>query len=378
MRTTTKVIITAGVIAVVVGAIAVRYWEYLFNPWTRNGQVMAQVVQVTPRVTGTIVELPIVDNQFVKKGDLLFRIDPRTYESTLSGMRGLLAETIDEIEALGAQVDASEAVVEQYEAQIKRTVQQVKAKEAQLADYQAQFKRYSELVKTGASSRERVDQATADVISAEARVEAALQDLLRVQSRKIQAEADLAKDIANRGALGDANARLRTAKARVHSAELALEFTEVRAEVNGYITNMNLRVGDHATANKAALALVDTDSYWIYGFFKESLLEDINPGDRAIVTLMTYPDKPIEGHVDSKAWGVWQKDGSTAQELLPFVAPTFEWIRLAQRVPVRIEIDEVPEGVELVVGTTGSVLVLKDTAGTETMASVPPVPSMMQ
>ena len=93
---------------------------------------------------------------------------------------------------------------------------------------------------------------------------------------------------------------------------------------------------------------------------------------------MTYPDKPLVGHVDSKSWGVWQKDGSTAQELLPFVAPTFEWIRLAQRVPVRIEIDKVPEGVELVVGTTGSVLVLKDTAGTETMASVPPVPSMMQ
>ncbi len=377
MSTRTKAIISLAVIVVIVGGIAVRYWDYLFNPWTRNGQVMAQVVQVTPRVTGTIVELPIVDNQFVKKGDLLFRIDPRTYESTLAGMRGMLAETIDEIEALDAQVAATQATVDQYEAEVNWAIQQVKGKEARLVDYQAQFKRYSELVKTGAASRERVDQATADVISAEARLEAAQEELLAARSRKLQSEADLARDIANRGAVGDANARLRTAKARVHSAELALEFTEVRAEVNGYITNLNLRIGDHATANKSVLALVDTDSYWIYGFFKESLLEDINPGDRAIVTLMTYTDKPIEGWVEGKGWGVWQKDGSTGQELLPVVAPTFEWIRLAQRVPVRIEFDSVPEGVELVVGTTATVLVLEGTSGTDDKRTVPGMTNLM-
>ncbi len=375
----TKFLITGTVIVAVIGAILWTYWDYVVNPWTRNGQIMAQVIQITPRVTGTIVDLPIIDNQFVKKGDLLFQIDPRTYESTLDGARGMLAETEDEIEALAAQVEATAATIEQYEAEIVYHQQQVRGKEARLKDYQLQFRRYTQLVKDGAASQERVEQAEADVIDAEAVVDGARAELLAAEARKLEAEADLARDIANRGVLGELNARRQTAKARVHSAELALEFTSVVAPVDGYVTNLNLRLGDHATANKAALALVDVESYWIYGFFKESYLGDINPGDKAIVTLMTYPDKPIEGRVEGMGWGVWQKDGSTAQELLPYIGATFEWIRLAQRVPVRIEIEKVPEGVDLRVGTTGSVLVLKGTAGTETAASsVQPAPRLLQ
>ncbi len=377
--TSTKALISIGVVVLVIGAVLWKYWVYVVNPWTRNGQVMAQVVQITPRVTGTIVELPIVDLQFVKTGDLLFQIDPRTYESTLEGMRGLLAETEDEIQALSAQVQATAKTVRQFEAAVARAKQKVKGKQARVEDYRAQYKRYTELVKTGAASEERRDRALADFIDSEAVLEGAEAELLAAEAKKLEAEADLVRDIANRGAFGDANARLRTAKARVHSAELNLEFTTVVAPVDGYVTNMNMRLGDHATANKAALALVDVNSYWIYGFFKERYLGDIGVGDRAIVTLMTYPDKPIEGHVSGKGWGVWQKDGSTAEELLPVVSPTFEWIRLAQRVPVRIEIDKVPEGVDLVVGTTGSVLVLKGTAGSEgDVASVPPAPTALQ
>jgi len=377
-RKTPRGLLTGAVILVVAAGLTWYYWDYLTNPWTRNGQVMAQVVQITPRVTGPVVEMPIVDNQFVKKGDLLFRIDPRTYESTLAGMEGLLAETIDEIEALTAQVDATAATIEQYDAAIRRAEQKVIGKQARLVDVQAELKRYSRLVKEGAASQERVDQAVADVLDAEAIVDASQAELLAAQAKKLQAEADLARDIANRGAEGEANARLRTAKARVHSAHLALEFTEVRAPVDGYVTNLNLELGDHATANKAALALVDVNSYWFYGFFKESLLRDINPGDRALVTLMSYPDRPIEGWVEGTGWGVWQKDGSTAQELLPQVSATFEWIRLAQRVPVRIEFETLPEGVELVVGTTGTVLVLAGTSGSDGAAAVPAAPRALQ
>ncbi len=376
--TSTKALITAAVIVVVTGAVLWKYWDYVVNPWTRNGQVMAQVVQITPRVTGTIVELPIVDLQFVKTGDLLFQIDPRTYESTLEGMRGLLAETEDEIQALSAQVQATAKTVRQFEAAVARAKQKVKGKQARVEDYRAQYKRYTELVKTGAASEERRDRALADFIDAEAVLDGARSELLAAEARKLQAEADLVRDIANRGAFGDANARLRTAKARVHSAELNLEFTTVVAPVDGYVTNLNLELGDHATANKAALALVDVNSYWIYGFFRESHLQDIGVGDRAVVTLMSQPDKPIEGHVSSMAWGVWQKDGSTAQELLPYVSESFEWIRLAQRVPVRIEIDKVPEGVNLVVGLTGTVLVLAGTAGEDSTRSVPPAPELLQ
>ena len=373
-----RALVSTAVILAVVGAVIWKYWDYVVNPWTRNGQVMAQVIQITPRVSGTIVELPIPDNQLVQAGDLLFQIDPRTYQSTLDGMGGQLAETIDEIEALKAQVKATAASVQQYDALIKYFRQKVKGKTARLKDYRAERKRYAALIKTGAASKERLDQAEADVADTEAVVDGALAELMQAEASKLQAEADLARDKANLGAEGEANARLRTARAKVHSAELALEFTRVVAPVDGYVTNLNLRLGDHAVANKPIMALVDVNSYWVYGFFKESALADITAGDRAVITLMTYPDKPLEGRVVSRGWGVYQKDGSTGQELLPSISATFEWIRLAQRVPVRVELDKLPEGVELVVGTTGSVLVMKGTAGTGNVASVPPVPQALQ
>jgi multidrug resistance efflux pump len=152
----------------------------------------------------------------------------------------------------------------------------------------------------------------------------------------------------------------------------------VVAPVDGYVTNLNLRLGDHATANKAALALVDVNSYWVYGFFKESFIGNVHPGDLAVVTLMSYPDKPILGRVVGRGWGVYQKDGATAQELLPVVSATFEWIRLAQRVPVRVELGELPEGVELVVGTTATVLVKSGTAGTTSQGSITAAPRALQ
>jgi len=135
--TSTKALISAAVVVIVVVGVLWKYWDYVVNPWTRNGQVMAQVIQITPRVTGWIVDLPIVDNQFVKKGDLLFQIDPRTYESTLAGMKGMLAETEDEIDALTAQVHATAATIKQYEAEIDYAVQKVKGKQARLDELMA-------------------------------------------------------------------------------------------------------------------------------------------------------------------------------------------------------------------------------------------------
>jgi len=149
----------------------------------------------------------------------------------------------------------------------------------------------------------------------------------------------------------------------MEQAALDLEFTRVLAPVDGYVTNLNLRHGSQAVANQPALALVDVNSYWVDAYFRETSVGDMRKGDKAIVTLMSYPDKPIKGHVDSLGWGISQQDGSTGFELLPTISPTFEWIRLAQRVPVRIHMDSVPEGVVLRVGTTGSVLVKTGSAG---------------
>jgi multidrug resistance efflux pump len=188
----------------------------------------------------------------------------------------------------------------------------------------------------------------------------------------------LAKAKADLGAPGDKNAQLRLAKAKVRSAELNLEFTQKKAPVDGYVTNLNLRLGSQAVENQAILALVDVNSYWVVGFFKENYIEGIRNGDRAILTLMSYRDKPIEGRVDSLGWGIAQDDGSTGFDMLPTISATFEWIRLAQRVPVRIHLDKVPEEVKLRVGTTVSVLVMTGTSGSDSKMAAVAAPRALQ
>ena len=207
-----------------------------------------------------------------------------------------------------------------------------------------------------AQRAEAVYQVSVEQINVgQAALQQAEANLLKAQAGQAEAEARL-------GALGDSNPQLRLALAALKQAELNLEFTEVRAPADGYITNLHPRVGSPVVANQPCLALVDTSNWWIDGFFKENRIGAIHPGDRAVVTLMTYPDQPIEAYVDSIGWGITQQDGSTGPDLLPQVSPTFEWIRLAQRIPVRIQFDALPEGVELRVGTTCSVLVRKGSA----------------
>ncbi len=372
----TRVLATGTLLLVAVGAVGYKAQHFMTNPWTRNGQVMANVVQITPRVSGTLVQLPIEDNQFVKAGDLLFQIDPRTFQSDLDYKRAELDETIDDIAALAAQIDAAAAAVTRTEEEIAWYKQQVIGKQARLKDFEAQFKRYTEMLPTGATTQERLDRAESDVTAAEARLEGAMAELRQAEADNRKAVAELAKAKAEHGAYGEANARLRRAKAAVHHAELDLEFTSVVAPVDGYVTHLNLRLGDHATAKKAVLALVDVSSYWVYGFFKEQYLEHVRAGDLAVVKLMSYPDKPIWGRVMGTGWGIYQKDGSTGQQLLPKISATYEWVRQPQRVPVRVELGKLPEGVDLVVGTYASVLVKTGTTGDPAPEGVEGVPSL--
>ncbi len=375
----TKTIATTVAIVVAVVAVCWMYWDYIVNPWTRNGQVMAQVIQVTPRVSGTIVELPIKDNRFVKAGDLLFQIDPRTFQSELDQKEAELDKVKDEIEALKREVESRAVAIKRYASQVEQAKSQIKAFSATLEDTSATYERMQKAVKSGAVSRDMLGESRAQYQFAQARVQHARDLLQEAEASKLQAEIDLERAKADLGALGEANARLRAAKASVHHAHLELEFTEVRALVDGYVTNLNLRLGDHAHEGHAVLALVDVNSFWISGFFKESALQDVRPGNRAVVTLMGAPDKPIEGYVDSIGWGVAQEDGSSDHELLPKIEATFEWIRLAQRIPVRIHPTEIPEGVELRVGTTASVLVMSgtDVAIMEEKKPVPPAPKAL-
>ena len=338
-----KHLLTGAVVAVAILVVLLKYWDYVLNPWTRDGQVRAEVIQIAPRVSGPIVSLPVKDNQFVKAGDLLFEIDPRTYAASLDQAQAKYDITDDNYLAGEKQIDASLAQIDQARSAIKQL-------DAQIEKDKAEFQRQQELLPKRATSQKSVDRAKANY-------NVALEQRQGAVASLAQAEATLAKNRATLGTIGDANASLRQARAELEQATLNLEFARVLAPVDGYITNLNLRLGSQAVANQPAMALVDVNSYWVDAYFRETTIEDIREGDKAIVTLMSYPDKPVEGHVDSLGWGISQQDGSTGFELLPTISPTFEWIRLAQRVPVRIQLDSVPEGVALRVGTTGSVLV---------------------
>ena len=378
MSKTIRVLLTAAVVLAAFVVVGIKYWDYVVNPWTRDGQVRAQVIQIAPRVSAPIVKLPIQDNQFVKKGDLLFEIDPRTFATSLAQARANLDKVSDDIEALDKTIEAAKASVEQYNAQIDSVTATLTRTKAELERTKVDVARASELLKRGNVSKRRYDQAVADYDTAISSQNSAIANVTEARAEKLKAMADLAKARANRGAIGEQNAQLRAAKAAVEQAALDLEFTKVRAPVDGYVTNLNLRSGSQGVANQPALALVDVNSFWIHGFFRETFVGDIRPGDNAVVTLMSYPDTPLIGRVDSIGWGIAQDDGSTGQDLLPNISPTFEWIRLAQRVPVRIHLTDLPDDIKLRVGTTASVLVRTGTAVEKSGAGPVAAPRALQ
>ena len=300
-------LISGGILLAATGVVLAKYWDYVVHPWTRDGQVMAQIIQITPRVSGPLVQLPILDNQFVKKGELLFEIDPRTFEAALDLAKADLAT---------AKVKLDNARSEE---------KQFRAAAAQAS---------------GAVSKIELD--------------------LKIDSRR------------------GAEAQVLASEAEMQSANLDLEFTKFHAPVDGYVTNLTVRLGSQAVENEAFAALVDVHSFWVAGYFRETVVADISPGNRAVVTLMSYPGLPLEGRVDSLGWGISPDDGTTGWQLLPEISATFEWIRLAQRVPVRIHLVDVPDEIELRVGTTASVVVLTGTHDGDGRGPVPAAPRPRQ
>jgi multidrug resistance efflux pump len=372
-----KISITTAAVLVAIVLASLKYWAYVTNPWTRDGQVRANVIEVAARVSGPIVNLPVKDNQFVKAGDLLFEIDKRTFEVAVREARANLDSTIDDLTALDRQIDGAKASIDQYEAVVGQAKSKLDSARAELDEKQKQYERFSTLLREGDTSQMRFDVGARDRDVALANERSAQSALLEAQAGLMQARANLASVVAQRGEIGEDNPKLRAARSALEAAQLNLEFTQVRASVDGYITNLQLRVGSQAVANQPIMALVDTASFWIDAYFRETFVKEIKPGDQVAITLMSYPDTVLKGVVDSLGWGIAQSDGSTGSQLLPNVSPTFEWIRLAQRIPVRIVLDDVPEGMKLRVGTTASVLVMTGD-DPRTGALPPPAPAMLQ
>jgi multidrug resistance efflux pump len=273
-------LITLVTIALATGLGLATWDAYMGAPWTRDGTVRAYVVTMAPEVAGRIVELPVADNQFVHKGDLLMVIDPTNFKIAVS---------------------LAEAAVQQAQAN------------AQNAERES--KRRQQLTDLAATTEEKQTFATT---------------ALATQAQYQQAVANL------------------------DQARVNLQRTEIRSPVNGYVTNLLAQLGDYANVGQNEISLVDADSFWVDGYFEETNLEPIQVGDPASVKLMGY-SQIVRGHVGSIARGINVANAAPNGQGLANVNPIFTWVRLAQRIPVRIHIDQVPEGVVLAAGMTATV-----------------------
>ncbi|MFB0488685.1 multidrug resistance efflux pump [Methylobacterium sp. OAE515] len=266
------------------GLLAWLAWTYYFDsPWTRDGSVRVYTAQVAAEVSGRVTDVLVSDNQAVRKGDVLFRIDDRDYR----------------IAVLRAQAALERAAAELRNSQAK------------------------------AARRNQLDDLA---VSIEVR-------------QTYQSVADAAQ-AAYQGATAD-----------LDNAKLNLERVEVRSPVNGYVTNLLLQAGTYATIGQAAMTLINADSYWVAGYFEETQLRQIAVGDPVSITLMGYSDAPIEGEVESLARGIMDPNATPGVAGLPSVNPVFTWVRLAQRIPVRIRIKQLPPDQHLAAGMTATVRV---------------------
>lgn len=281
-------LITLAVIAVAVVLGRAMWDDYMGAPWTRDGTVRAYIVTMAPEVAGRIVELPVADNQFVHKGDLLIVIDPTNYKIAVS---------------------LNEAAVQQAEASAKNA--------------QKEAERRQKLTQLAVTKEQKQTYASNAVV---------------------------------------AQAQYQQAAANLQQAQVNLQRTEIRSPVNGWVTNLLAQLGDYANVGQNLISLVDADSFWVDGYFEETAVDRIHVGDPAEIKLMGYR-QIIRGHVGSIARGINVANAQPNGQGLANVNPIFTWVRLAQRIPVRIHIDQVPEGVVLAAGMTATVQIDPHTSG---------------
>ncbi|MFM2481840.1 efflux RND transporter periplasmic adaptor subunit [Celerinatantimonas sp. YJH-8] len=274
-----NIVITLLIVVVAIVLARILWLHYMNDPWTRDAKVRANVINIAPDVSGFVSDLSVKDNQLVKKGDLLFRIDQSRYRIALNRA--------------------------QHEVDMRKTDVALREDEA----------------------RRRQD---ANHL---------------VVSREDTNQADSAYKVAQ--------AQYQQALDHLDSAKLDLQRTEIRAPADGYITNLNLHVGDYVRTAQPALALIDEHSFWIYGYFEETKIHLVKAGEKANITLMN--GSKFVGHVSSIARGIYDSENPEASNLIANVQATFDWVRLARRIPVHITIDEFPKDQVLSMGMTCTV-----------------------
>ena len=301
-------------ILIIAGAIVLSIYVtrlYYLYPRTDDAYVRANIVGIAPHVSGPLVELPIHDNQHVKKDALLFVVDPRPYKSALDKAAANLVLTNLQIKALEDAIRSASARQLQLQAD---------------AAYDKQYlQRIEPLLSRHFVTANEVFNARSRLEAAQAGVESARSDVRRAQN-------DL-------GQYGDINARRKAAEAAVYDAKLNVGYCYVRTPFDGYVTNLNIAVGQYANEGRQVLSLVDNRRWYVLANFRENFLANIRPGMRAQVYLLSYPNRRFHGRVQGIGWALYQGNGASIDGL-PQVEATLNWVRLSQRFPVRIILED--------------------------------------
>jgi membrane fusion protein, multidrug efflux system len=366
--------IAIGVVASAVVALFIVILQTDLHPRTDDASVRANYIEIAPEVSGRLVELPVKDNAFVKKGDLLFFIDPRPYEyalqQALSDQEALEQQIIDAKRRIAAQNSAAEAAlagvhssrtgvktagssIDVAKATVSRSQASVAAAEAQLKLATNDLHRIEPLLKKQYVTVEQIDQANTAVRVAQGNFDEAQAALAQSQAQLAtsilrQQEADSAA-AESQAKLGQAIHTIDTVDtlmserpgkaAKVDSARLDLERCRVVAPFNAYVTNMNISVGEYARPGTPLFTLIDTRTWWVVANYRESKVKNIGIGAHVDVYLMGHPDRRFNGVVESIGYGVFPEDGSVIGGL-PNIERTLNWVHLSTRFPVRVRVKD--------------------------------------
>ena len=304
------------------------YRLYYANPRTDDAYVHADTAAVAAHVSGQIVQLPIKDDQRVKRGDLLFVVDQRPYKLALDTARTRLHLT---------------------EIEVKTLHDTIKAADAQLAQRKADAANVKQYLDRIVPLRERDFVTDNEVVEAHNKLKAA-------QAGVAAATSDLQKAQDALGVLGDVNQRIRAAEEAVDDAQLNYDYCFVRAPFDGFVTNLNIAEGQYANVGQPVLTLIDDRNWYVLAYFREDLLGRIRPGMFADVSLLSYPGELFQGEVEGIGWGLFQSNGATVAGL-PNVEETLNWVRLNQRFPVRISLKQADANHPFRIGQTAVVTV---------------------
>ncbi len=315
------------------------------QPRTEDAYTRANIIGIAPHVSGRILELNVVDNQPVDEGDLLFVVDPRPYEIALAEAEAQMALVDLSINGYRDSIEAAQAEIEAAESRI--------TKQQALAQYAVQYlERVEPLLGSRFVTPDQVDKARSEALALEASVLSAEADL-SVARKMFQVA------VTQLGEVGNVNARRVAAQVEIDRARLFLDYCYVTAPFDGYITNLNITVGEYANVGQQVFAIVDREIWYVMANFMETYLDDLEIGQTVEIYLMAFPGRAIKGRIQGIGWAITDTEGPTLDPI-PTVSPTLDWVRLAQRFPVRIILEEIPEDVQIRMGATAAAIVLPD------------------